>query len=45
MRFGIYLGEECVGVYYNIFDAYEDAKFCTEETGAPHEVKIIKEDN
>jgi len=45
VKFGIYLGGECMNVYDSIFDAYHDAEYCTRESGIPHEVKIIREEN
>lgn len=44
MKIGMYVDGVLVGVYVNYLDALEDAKFAFEETGVPHEIKLIKED-
>ncbi|MDF9524844.1 hypothetical protein P5815_30565 [Bacillus cereus] len=45
VKFGVYLGGELMEEYADIIKAYEDAIYVTKESGVPHEVKIISEEN
>lgn len=45
MKFGIYFGGELMEEYSDIIKAYEDAIYVTKESGVPHEVKKISEEN